>query len=79
MGAGTTGYGDDMTTWPITFDVREDAERMFVPAELLPAAAVGDEVVASSSEPPVTRTGTVVDHADDPSRGRFVVVAFTRP
>ena len=65
-----------MTTWRIELDVREDAERMFVPADVLPDARPGDRVVATSSEPPTTRSGRVVDRADDASRGRFVVVSF---
>ncbi len=64
------------TTWRIELDVREDAERMFVPADLLPDAQPGDRVVVTSSEPPTTRSGRVVDHADDASRGRFIVVSF---
>ena len=64
------------TTWRIELDVRADAERMFVPGDLLPDAQPGDRVVATSSEPSGTRSGRVVDHADDASRGRFVVVSF---
>jgi hypothetical protein len=68
-----------MTTWRIELAVREDAERMFVPAELLPDARAGDRVVATSHDPATTRAGRVVDRADDASRGRYVVVAFEAP
>ena len=64
------------TTWRIELDVREDAERMFVPGALLLAAQLGDRVVATSSEPSGTRCGRVVDHADYAARGLFVVVSF---
>ena len=36
------------TTWSIEFHVREDAESMFVPAELLPHARPGDAVEVRS-------------------------------
>ena len=66
-----------MASWTIEQDVREDAERIFVPADLLADAVVGDEVtvrpVAPSHE---LRRGTVVDVVDDDVRGRFFTVAF---
>jgi len=66
-----------MASWTIEQDVREDAERIFVPADLLAHALVGDEVtvrpVAPSHE---LRRGTVVDVVDDDVRGRFFTVAF---
>ncbi len=64
------------STWSIELDVRADAERMFVPVELLPSAAVGDTVLASSAEPPAVRRGEVVERIDDAVRGAFVTVAF---
>jgi hypothetical protein len=63
-------------TWSIEYDVREDAESMFVPAELLPDAQPGDLVELRSAQPEVTRQGRVADRFDDESRGRFVTVRF---
>jgi hypothetical protein len=63
-------------TWSIEFDVREDAESMFVPAELLPHAQPGDLVELRSVTPEVTRQGRVAERFDDESRGRFVTVRF---
>jgi hypothetical protein len=63
-------------TWSIEYDVREDAESMFVPAELLPDARPGDLVELRSAQPEVTRQGRVADRFDDESRGQFVTVRF---
>jgi hypothetical protein len=63
-------------TWSVEYDVREDAESMFVPAELLPDAQPGDLVELRSTQPEVTRQGRVVDRFDDESRGQFVTVRF---
>jgi hypothetical protein len=63
-------------TWSIEYDVREDAESMFVPAELLPDAQPGDLVELRSAQPEVTRQGRVADRFDDESRGQFVTVRF---
>jgi hypothetical protein len=63
-------------TWSIEYDVREDAESMFVPAELLPHAERGDLVEMRSAQPAVTRQGRVADRFDDESRGEFVTVRF---
>jgi hypothetical protein len=63
-------------TWSIEYDVREDAERMFVPVELLPHAQPGDEVQMTCAEPPVTRRGRVVEREEDDATGEFVTVAF---
>ncbi len=50
---------------------------MFVPADLLPDASVGDVVDVTSLNPPAVRRGVVTDHVDDDS-GRFVTVSFDR-
>jgi hypothetical protein len=63
-------------TWSIEFDVREDAESMFVPAQLLPHAQPGDRVELRSVQPEVTRQGRVAERFEDESRGRFVTVRF---
>jgi hypothetical protein len=63
-------------TWSIEYDVREDAESMFVPAELLPDAQPGDLVELRSAQPEVTRQGRVADRFDDEFRGQFVTVRF---
>lgn len=62
------------TTWSIEYHVREDAESLFVPAELLPGAQLGDVVEIKSAQPPVTRRGQVADRVDDAARGEFVTV-----
>jgi hypothetical protein len=64
------------TDWSIEYDVREDAESMFVPAQLLPHAQPGDVVELRSAQPPTTRTGRVADRFDDESRRQFVTVRF---
>ena len=50
---------------------------MFVPADLLPDASVGDVVDVTSLNPPAVRRGVVTDHVDD-DNGRFVTVSFDR-
>ena len=62
-------------SWSIELDVREDAPSMFVPADLLPDAGIGDAVEVTSANPPATRRGHVTDEVDDDS-GRFVTVSF---
>ena len=57
--------------WTVHLDVREDAPSMFVPAELLPDAAVGDVVTITSSLPATVRRGRIVERIDDQERGRF--------
>ena len=37
--------------WSIEYQVREDAESMFIPAELLPDAEAGDVVEITSAQP----------------------------
>jgi hypothetical protein len=66
----------DATTWSIDYQVREDAESMFIPAELLPQANPGDVVVVTSVQPPVTKRGRVAGPADDEGHGKFLIVAF---
>ncbi len=63
-------------TWSIEYQVREDAERMFIPVELLPHAQPGDVVEITSEQPPVSRRGEVIGPADDDGHGEFLVVAF---
>jgi hypothetical protein len=63
-------------TWFIEYQVREDAESMFVPTELLPEAQPGDIVEIASAQPPVTRRGRVADRADADWRDEFVSVTF---
>lgn len=64
--------------WSIDQDVREDAESVFVPAERLPRAAVGD-VVQFNSEHVGTRSGQVTDLVDDDERGTFFTVRLDGP
>jgi hypothetical protein len=66
----------ERATWSIELDVREDAERMFVPVGLLPDAVVGDTVDVTSGAPRAVRRGRVVDEIDDARRGSFVTVSF---
>jgi hypothetical protein len=61
--------------WTVDFDVREDAPSVFVPADLLPDASVGDLVTISSSEPDTIRRGRIIEHLDDDVRGRFFAVS----
>ena len=65
------------TTWSIEYQVREDAESMFIPAELLLGAQVGDIVEITSAQPPVSRRGVVAGPAGAESSGDFVTVTFT--
>ena len=61
-------------TWSIEYVVREDEESVFIPADLLPNAQRGDVVQLTSTQPPVTRRGRVVELEDDATRGEFVCV-----
>jgi hypothetical protein len=69
--------------WSIEHDVREDADSIFVPADLLPDARPGDAVeiaAASSTRPrPRPRHGVVADLVDDEARGEFVTVKLEPP
>lgn len=62
--------------WSIEYRVREDAESMFVPTELLPDAREGDVVEISSAQPAVVRRGRVAGPADADADGDFVTVTF---
>lgn len=63
-------------TWSVELDVREDADSMFVPADLLPDAAEGDIVTLTSSLPETVRRGRIVAELDDAVRGRFFNVSL---
>jgi hypothetical protein len=62
------------TAWSIEYRLREDAESLFVPAELLPHAQPGDAIEIRSTQPPLTRRGRVTDRVNDETRGEFVTV-----
>jgi hypothetical protein len=64
----------DQRSWSIEYQVREDEESVFIPADLLPDAQPGDEVELKSPELPVTRRGRVAELEDDATRGEFVLV-----
>ncbi len=64
------------STWSIEYHVREDAESMFIPTELLPHARPGDAVEISSAEPPVTRRGRVAGTAGGDQPGEFLTVTL---
>lgn len=66
-------------TWSIEHDVREDADSIFVPAELLPDAQPGDGVVVASATATRPRHGVVADLVDDHARGEFVTVKLEPP
>lgn len=66
----------DVRQWSVEFDVREDAASVFVPAEHLPDAAVGDVVTIASGEPSAERRGRITDVVDDAQRGRFFTVSL---
>jgi hypothetical protein len=65
--------------WSIEYQVREDAESMFIPADLLPDAEAGDVVEITSAQPSVCRLGRVSGPAVADSSGDFVMVTFTLP
>jgi hypothetical protein len=62
--------------WSIEYQVREDAESMFIPADLLPDAEAGDVVEITSAQPSVSRLGRVAGPAVADSSGDFVMVTF---
>ncbi len=62
--------------WKVDLDVRDDAVSVFVPADLLPDALVGDFVTISSSQPATVRRGRIVERLDDHVRGRFFSVSL---
>jgi hypothetical protein len=62
--------------WRVDLDVREDAPSVFVPADLLPEASVGDVVTISSTQPATVRRGRIVESLDDHERGQFYSVSL---
>jgi len=60
-------------TWSIEHEVRDDADSVFVPADLLPLAQPGDTVELTSGSD-TTRAGRVLDIVQDDVRGAFVTV-----
>jgi hypothetical protein len=62
--------------WRVDLDVREDAPSVFVPADLLPDALVGDFVTISSSQPATVRRGWIIEKLDDHVRGQFYSVSL---
>ena len=63
-------------TWSIEYQVHEDAESMFVPADLLPGAQTGDVVEITSVQPSVRRRGRVTGPLIADSAGDFVTVTL---
>jgi hypothetical protein len=61
--------------WTVDLDVREDAPSVFVPAELLPDALVGDYVIPSG-RPAAVRRGRISAWLDDDERGQFFSVSL---
>ena len=59
-------------------DVRDDAERMFVPHDEVPGARIGDEIELVSTNPPGRHIATVIELVDDRARGRFVIATIDR-
>jgi hypothetical protein len=60
----------------IHFDLREDEQSAWLPVELIPDAAVGDQVAVTSDLLAAARVGTVVETVHDDQRGRFHRVSF---
>jgi hypothetical protein len=60
----------------IHFDLREDEHSAWLPVDLLPDAAVGEQVAVASDLLAAARIGTVVETVDDDARGRFHRVSF---
>ncbi len=52
---------------------------MFVRADVLVDAALGDTVEVTSEDPPVIRCGRIIERQHDPTRGDYVVVALDAP
>jgi hypothetical protein len=61
--------------WSLELEIREDAESVFIPAELLPHAEVGDLVEITSGSAS-RRRGHLIERVQDDVRGRFVTVKF---
>jgi hypothetical protein len=66
-------------TWSIEYQVREDAESMFVPTDLLPSAEPGDIVEIRSTQPSVSRRGRVAGPPVADANGEFLTVTFETP
>jgi hypothetical protein len=66
-------------SWSIEHDVREDADSIFVPAELLRHAQPGDRVTIAAGTSTCPRHGVVADLVDDEARGEFVTVKLEPP
>jgi hypothetical protein len=64
-------------TWKVELrqELREDADRLFIPVADLDGAVVGDAVVLTDDDGH-TEHGNVIELIDDPSRGRFAVVSL---
>lgn len=64
--------------WTVDQHVRADAEDVFVPADELADAEVGDVVEFVTGDVP-SRTGRVRSLLDDATRGRFFIVELDPP
>jgi hypothetical protein len=60
--------------WSVDAMVRADEDSMFVRADTLVDAVLGDTVEVTSDDPPCTRRGWIVARQHDPTRGDFFVV-----
>ena len=65
------------SSWSLDQDVRADADSVFVPAEQLPGAAVGDAVTFRTDHG--ARAGRVTALVEDVERGAFVAVELDQP
>ncbi|CAN5435696.1 hypothetical protein BH18ACT3_BH18ACT3_09040 [soil metagenome] len=66
----------ELRTWSVERALREDELSVFVPAEEIPGAAIGDRVTVTSSSNQLRRVGQIVQVMDDPERGSFFAVDF---
>lgn len=64
--------------WTLDRDIREDADSVFVPAEDLPLADVGD-VVQFSTEQAARRRGHVTALVEDGELGPYFTVELESP
>lgn len=60
----------ELRTWSVERALREDELSVFVPAEEIPEAAIGDRVAVTSSSNQLRRVGQIVQVMDDRSAGR---------
>ena len=65
--------------WSIDYDVRDDADSVFIPAELIPDGRRGDLVTITSTRPEVTREGRIVAWLEDARRGDYFTVELGPP